>query len=71
MGWDLVGCRVLFDAGNGRRLCSLLDRWCGDVTLSFELPYLLLQPLWRLVLRRPGVVDANPTACCFEIHQLL
>ena len=33
MDWELVGTRILFIVGNGRRVRFWRDRWCGDSPL--------------------------------------
>ena len=40
MDWDLVGARILFLIGNGRRVRLWRDRWCGDPPLCVPFPSL-------------------------------
>lgn len=36
-----MGCKILFEVGNARRVHFLLDRWYGDWPLNEEFPSLL------------------------------
>ncbi|RVW97150.1 hypothetical protein CK203_030078 [Vitis vinifera] len=38
MDWDLVGARISFSVGNGRRVSFWRDRWCGDAPLCDSFP---------------------------------
>ncbi|RVW27728.1 hypothetical protein CK203_109968 [Vitis vinifera] len=38
MDWDLVGVRISFSVGNGRRVSFWRDRWCGDAPLCDSFP---------------------------------
>ncbi|RVW12625.1 putative ribonuclease H protein [Vitis vinifera] len=38
MDWDLVGERISFSVGNGRRVSFWRDRWCGDAPLCDSFP---------------------------------
>ena len=40
MDWDIVGTRIFFFVGNGRRVRFWRDRWCGDSPLSVSFPTL-------------------------------
>ncbi|RVX03344.1 hypothetical protein CK203_019918 [Vitis vinifera] len=40
MDWDLVGARISFSVGNGRRVSFWRDRWCGDAPLCESFPSL-------------------------------
>ncbi|WJZ83279.1 hypothetical protein VitviT2T_002974 [Vitis vinifera] len=40
MDWDLVGARISFSVGNGRRLSFWRDRWCGNAPLCESFPSL-------------------------------
>ena len=38
--WDLLGNRVGFKAGNGRRVRFWFDKWCGNAPLRVLFPSL-------------------------------
>ena len=40
MDWELVGARISFRVGNGRRVSFWRDRWCGDSPLCVSFPSL-------------------------------
>ncbi|RVX06663.1 hypothetical protein CK203_029560 [Vitis vinifera] len=40
MDWELVGTRISFNVGNGRRVRFWRDRWCGDSPLCESFPSL-------------------------------
>ena len=40
MDWELVGARMLFIVGNGRRVRFWKDRWCRDSPLCVSFPSL-------------------------------
>ena len=42
MQWDVVGSRMAFAMGNGRRVRLWLDRWCGNEPLRDASPYFAL-----------------------------
>ncbi|RVW29484.1 hypothetical protein CK203_093718 [Vitis vinifera] len=42
MDWELVGARISFRVGNGRRVRFWRDRWCGDSPLCVLFPSLFV-----------------------------
>ena len=42
MDWELVGARISFRVGNGRRVRFWRDRWCGDSPLCLLFPSLFV-----------------------------
>ena len=47
MDWDIVGTRISFLVGNGRRVRFWRDRWCGDSPLSVSFPTLFALALHK------------------------